>query len=116
MFDGFTRTRLKVNGVAINLVYGGSGPPVLLLHGYPQTHIEWHKMAPLLAERYTIVASDLRGYGDSDKPPTAAGDHSVYCKRSMAQDQAEVMTALGFDAFHLVGTRPRRAGRTPPGA
>ena len=103
MFDGFTRTRLTVNGVAIHLVYGGSGPPVLLLHGYPQTHVEWHKLAPLLAERHTVVAPDLRGYGDSDKPPAAAGDHSVYCKRSTAMDQVEVMTALGFDAFHLVG-------------
>ena len=103
MFDGFTRTRLTVNGVGIHVVHGGSGPPVLLLHGYPQTHVEWHKLAPLLAERYTVVTPDLRGYGDSDKPLAATADHNVYCKRSMAQDQAEVMTALGFDAFHLVG-------------
>ena len=103
MFDGFTRTRLEVNGVGIHTVYGGSGPPVLLLHGYPQTHVEWHKVAPLMGGTYTLVVPDLRGYGDSDKPVAAPGDHSVYCKRSMAQDQVEVMTALGFEAFHLVG-------------
>ena len=103
MFEGFARDRLAGNGVAIHVVHGGSGPPVLLLHGYPQTHVEWHKVAPTLAERYTVVAPDLRGYGDSGKPTAAAGDHSVYCKRSMARDQAEVMTALGFDTFHVVG-------------
>ena len=81
MFDSFTRTRLTVNGVGIHVSHGGSGPPVLLLHGYPQTHAEWHKVVPLLAERHTVVAPDLRGYGDSDKPPAAAGDHRVYCKR-----------------------------------
>ncbi len=103
MFEGFTHTRVKANGVSINLVHGGSGPPLLLLHGYPQTHVEWHKVAPRLAERYSVVAPDLRGYGDSDKPPAAADDFSVYCKRTTAEDQVQVMAALGFDAFHLVG-------------
>ena len=103
MFEGFTHTRVKANGVSINLVHGGSGPPLLLLHGYPQTHVEWHKVAPRLAERYSVVAPDLRGYGDSDKPPAATDDFSVYCKRTTAEDQVQVMAALGFDAFHLVG-------------
>ena len=82
MFDNFTKTRIKANGVSINLVHGGVGPPLLLLHGYPQTHVEWHKMAPKLAEHYTVVAPDLRGYGDSEKPPALEGDLSVYCKRT----------------------------------
>lgn len=103
MFNDFTKTRIKANGVSIKLVYGGSGPPVLLLHGYPQTHVEWHKIAPGLSEHYTVVAPDLRGYGDSEKPPAAEGDFSVYCKRTLAQDQVEVMDALGFDSFHVVG-------------
>jgi haloacetate dehalogenase len=76
---------------------------VLLLHGYPQTHVEWHKIAPRLAEHYTVVAPDLRGYGDSEKPPAAEGDLSVYSKRTLAQDQVEVMAALGFESFHVVG-------------
>ena len=103
MFEGFTNSRIKANGVAINLVYGGRGPPLLLLHGYPQTHVEWHKVAPRLAQHYTVVAPDLRGYGDSDKPAAAKGDLGAYCKRTMALDQVEVMAALGFDDFHVVG-------------
>ena len=103
MFEGFTKTQITANGLAINLVHGGVGPPLLLLHGYPQTHVEWHKIAPKLAEYYTVVAPDLRGYGDSEKPPAAPGDLSVYCKRTVALDQVEVMAQLGFDAFHIVG-------------
>ena len=103
MFDNFTKTRIKANGVSINLVHGGVGPPLLLLHGYPQTHVEWHKIAPKLSEHYTVVAPDLRGYGDSEKPPAPEGDLSVYCKRTTAQDQVEVMTELGFESFHVVG-------------
>ena len=103
MFDNFTKIRIKANGVSINLVHGGVGPPLLLLHGYPQTHVEWHKIAPELAEHYTVVAPDLRGYGDSEKPPAPEGDLSVYCKRTTARDQVEVMEALGFQAFHVVG-------------
>ncbi len=103
MFDNFTKTRIKVNGVSINLVHGGAGPPLLLLHGYPQTHVEWHKIAPKLADHYTVVAPDLRGYGDSEKPPAPEGDLSIYCKRTTAQDQVEVMEKLGFESFHVVG-------------
>jgi haloacetate dehalogenase len=103
MFDGFTKARITVNGISINLVHGGGGPPLLLLHGYPQTHVEWHKVAPRLAAHYTVVAPDLRGYGDSDKPAAPNGDLSVYCKRTTAQDAVEVMAKLGFDSFHVVG-------------
>ena len=103
MFEGFKKTQIRANGVLINLVHGGSGPPLLLLHGYPQTHVEWHRMAPRLAQDHTVVAPDLRGYGDSEKPRAEPGDLSVYCKRTTAQDQVDLMTSLGFDAFHLVG-------------
>ena len=103
MFDNFKKTRIKANGVSINLVHGGVGPPLLLLHGYPQTHVEWHKIAPKLAEHYTVVAPDLRGYGDSEKPPASKGDLSVYCKRTTAQDQIDAMAGLGFESFHVVG-------------
>ena len=103
MFDNFTKTQITANGVSINLVHGGIGPPLLLLHGYPQTHVEWHKIAPKLADHYTVVAPDLRGYGDSEKPSAPEGDLSVYCKRTTAQDQVEVMAELGFESFHVVG-------------
>ena len=86
----------------MNLVVGGSGPPVLLLHGYPQTHHMWHLVAPVLADRHTVVAADLRGYGDSSKPESGPG-HAGYSKRAMAQDQVEAMAALGFDSFAVVG-------------
>ena len=102
MFEGFKRTSIETTGVEINLVHGGSGPAVLLLHGYPQTHVMWHKVAPALAERFTVVAPDLRGYGDSGKP-ASNGDHHVYCKRTTANDQVEVMSALGLERFHVVG-------------
>ncbi len=102
MFEGFERRRIDVGEVTINAVIGGSGPPLLLLHGYPQTHVMWRKIAPALARRFTVVASDLRGYGDSDKP---AGDaaHEAYSKRRMARDQVEVMTTLGFERFSVAG-------------
>jgi haloacetate dehalogenase len=103
MFEGFKKMEIKANGVLINLVHGGSGEPLLLLHGYPQTHVMWHKVAPSLAEHHTVVAPDLRGYGDSEKPPSPDGDLSVYCKRTTAQDQVEVMAELGFDSFHVIG-------------
>jgi haloacetate dehalogenase len=86
----------------INVVSGGQGPPLLLLHGYPQSHAEWHKVAPLLARDFTVVAADLRGYGDSSKPEGGA-DHSGYSKRAMAQDQVEVMRYFGFEKFAVVG-------------
>lgn len=101
MFEGFAQLRLKANGEEINLVRGGSGPPLLLLHGHPQTHVIWHKVAAALARHFTVVATDLRGYGDSGKPP-GLPDHSNYSKRVMAQDQVEVMQALGFPRFRVL--------------
>jgi haloacetate dehalogenase len=92
---------IKTSGATIHAVVGGSGPPVILLHGYPQTHVMWHKIAPRLAERFTVVAADLRGYGDSSKPPDGP-NHAGYSKRAMAQDQVEVMTHLGFQKFAVV--------------
>ena len=102
MFEGFARARLKTSGAEIALVHGGKGPALLLLHGYPETHAMWHKVAPRLAERFTVVCADLRGYGDSSKPPTTP-DHAPYSKRAMARDMAEAMTALGHRRFHLAG-------------
>jgi len=102
LFPGFARRRIRTSGATINLVAGGMGPAVLMLHGYPETHVMWHKVAPQLARRYTVVCPDLRGYGDSSKPK-GLPDHSNYSKRAMALDMAEVMTRLGFDRFHVVG-------------
>ncbi len=102
MLDNFQPLRLAVNGVTIHLRHGGNGPPLLLLHGFPQTHVIWHKLADRLARHYTLVMPDLRGYGDSSKPP-GLPDHSNYSKRSMAQDMLEVMHALGFNSFLLCG-------------
>jgi haloacetate dehalogenase len=100
LFPGFATRRIATSGAEINLVTGGSGPPLLLLHGYPQTHAMWHRVAPGLAQRFTVVATDLRGYGDSAKP--AGGDrHVAYSKRAMAQDQVEVMAALGHSSFFV---------------
>jgi len=103
MFEGFESRRIEGEGCEINVRIGGSGDPVLMLHGYPQTHVEWHKVAPVIAEHYTVVCPDLRGYGDSDKPPSSDDDLSTYCKRTTANDQIAVMRRLGFDRFHLVG-------------
>ena len=102
MFPGFETQQLAVNGTSIHVVHGGkrNGTPLLLLHGHPQTHVIWHHIAPQLAERFYVVAADLRGYGDSAKPP-GLSDHSNYSKRVMAQDQVEVMRALGFERFLL---------------
>jgi haloacetate dehalogenase len=102
MFEGFERRLVETSSVAINLVRGGEGPPVLLLHGYPQTLAMWHRVAPPLATEFTVVAADLRGYGDSAKP-TGGPDHAAYSFRAMAQDQVEAMAALGFDRFAVVG-------------
>jgi len=102
LFPGFKKRRIRTSGAVINLVTGGDGPPLLLLHGYPQTHAMWHEIAPDLARDYTVVCPDLRGYGDSSKPK-GLPDHSNYSKRAMARDMAEVMTALGHRRFHLVG-------------
>lgn len=102
LFPGFTVRRVATRGADIACVIGGSGPPLLLLHGYPQTHVMWHKIAPALAERFTVVCSDLRGYGDSSKPDGGTG-HVNYSKRAMAADQVELMGALGFHRFRLAG-------------
>jgi haloacetate dehalogenase len=102
MFDGFTRQQIETREATINLVRGGSGYPILLLHGYPQTHVCWHRVAPILAGRFTIVCPDLRGCGDSSKPPSNP-EHPAYSKRVMAQDQVEVMQSLGFSEFAVVG-------------
>jgi haloacetate dehalogenase len=102
LLPGFSCVELTVNGTTINAERGGSGPPVLLLHGYPQTHSMWHRVAPMLAERFTVVCPDLRGYGDSGKPHSD-GTHDPYSKRVMALDQLELMRALGFERFALVG-------------
>jgi haloacetate dehalogenase len=101
-FPDFKNRKIRTSGATINVTYGGRGTPVLLLHGYPETHAMWHKVAPQLARDYTVVCPDLRGYGDSSKPK-GLPDHSNYSKRAMALDMAEVMTALGHGSFHLVG-------------
>ncbi len=100
MLENFRHSQLPVNGITINLRHGGKGPPLLLLHGFPQTHVIWHKIADRLAERFTLVMPDLRGYGDSSRPPGDA-DHANYSKRVMAQDMVELMRALGFPSFQV---------------
>lgn len=102
MFEEFERHRVQTRGAGINLVRGGGGPPLLCLHGYPQCHVIWHKVAPRLAEDFTVVAPDLRGYGDSDKPDSDP-EHATYSKRATALDQVEVMEQLGFTEFFVAG-------------
>jgi haloacetate dehalogenase len=102
MFDGFERVRVDTGEATINAVRGGTGPPVLLLHGFPQTSAMWHQVAPALARRYAVVAADLRGYGDSSRPPSG-GDHAGYSFRTMAADQVALMRSLGHERFAVVG-------------
>jgi haloacetate dehalogenase len=102
MFDQFLSRDVDLHNVRIHCRMGGSGPPLLLLHGCPQTHVMWHKVAPALAKHFTVVASDLRGYGDSSKPRGRV-DHANYSFRAMAADQLEVMSNLGFESFSAVG-------------
>jgi haloacetate dehalogenase len=102
MLQGFAQTRIDTGDAVINVRYAGDGPPVLLLHGIPETHLMWHRVAPLLARDFTVVVTDLRGYGDSSKPPSTP-NHEAYSKRAMARDQLEVMRQLGFDHFFLAG-------------
>jgi len=102
MFAGFVQDKMETKGAVINFRRAGSGPPVLLLHGYPETHAMWHRVAPELARRFTVVAADLRGYGDSSKPPSDP-EHVAYAKRTMAADMVELMRKLGFPRFAVVG-------------
>ena len=102
LIEGFEARDFDAGGVTIHYAVGGSGPPLLLLHGYPQTHAMWWKLAPRLAGRFTVVAADLRGYGDSSKPAGLA-DHSNYSKRALAADQVSLMKHLGFARFALCG-------------
>jgi haloacetate dehalogenase len=102
MFEGFTLHHVDAGEATIRARIGGSGPPLLLLHGNPQTHVMWHKIAPQLAEDFTVVAADLRGYGESSKPATTP-DHAPYSKRAMARDQVALMRYFGFERFAVVG-------------
>ncbi|MGA3306025.1 MAG: alpha/beta hydrolase [Stellaceae bacterium] len=109
MFEGFARKSIPIGEITINCVVGGDGPPLLLLHGFPQNLAEWARVAPLLAKRFTVVCADLRGYGDSFKPKCLP-DKSNYAFRAMAADQVALMDRLGFTRFHVVGHD--RGGRT----
>ncbi|MGD0050933.1 MAG: alpha/beta hydrolase [Vulcanimicrobiaceae bacterium] len=102
MFDGFVLERIDTGEAQLRVRHGGVGPPLLLLHGHPQTHVMWHRVAPDLAREFTVVAMDLRGYGESSKPPTT-DDHEPYSKRAMARDAVAVMRHLGFERFAVAG-------------
>ena len=102
MFEGFDLSMIDTGKAVIRVRQGGNGPPLLLLHGHPQTHFMWHKIAPRLAQDFTVIATDLRGYGQSSKPPTTP-DHMPYSKRVMAQDQIAVMRHFGFEHFFVAG-------------
>ncbi len=102
MFENFEQASFKTAGADINLVKSGNGPALLLLHGYPQTHVMWHKIAPRLAGEFTVVVPDLRGYGDSSQPE-GGPEHANYSKRAMAQDMVEVMASFGYDNFMVAG-------------
>lgn len=102
MFPDFTAENVVVNGTAISVWRGGVGSPLLLLHGYPQSHVMWHRVAPTLARDFTVICPDLRGYGDSDTPP-GGRDHAAYAKRTMAEDQLAVMRQAGFERFAVAG-------------
>ena len=102
LFSGFSKGIANAGSIQIPYVMAGSGPPLLLLHGHPQTHVIWHKIAPVLAQSFTVIASDLRGYGDASKP-AGFPNHSNYSKREMARDQVALMQELGFERFSLVG-------------
>ena len=102
MLKNFISKKIKTTDALINTKIGGTGPPILLMHGYPQTHLMWHQIAPKLSKEFTVIVTDLRGYGDSSKPETD-NSHIVYSKKRMALDQVEVMKALGFKKFYAVG-------------
>jgi haloacetate dehalogenase len=102
MFEGFTLERVQLGDITLRVRHGGDGPPVVLLHGHPRTHTTWHAVAPRLAAQHTVVCPDLRGYGQSSKPPTTP-DHAPYSKRAMAADCVELMRALGHERFAVAG-------------
>jgi haloacetate dehalogenase len=102
LFDGFEVTDVATPRGSVRARVGGSGPPLLLLHGYPQTHLMWHAVAPRLAEHFRVVAADLPGYGDSFRPPVSA-DHTPHSKRALAGDLVAAMAALGHPAFRVAG-------------
>jgi haloacetate dehalogenase len=102
MFDGFAAATVDTGDASIFIRSGGAGPPLLLLHGFPETHVMWHRVAPLLAARFTVICADLRGYGASSKPASRP-DHSPYAKRAMAGDMVRMMQAQGFERFGVVG-------------
>jgi len=102
LLQGFEQGTIETSGATINYVAAGVGEPILLLHGYPETHVCWHRVAPELAKRYRVVCADLRGYGGSSKPE-GLPDHSNYSKRAMGLDMVELMRTLGHHSFHLVG-------------
>lgn len=102
MFEGFESLTIDTGEAQIFVRYGGSGPPLLLLHGHPQTHVMWHKLAPRLMRDFTVVTPDLRGYGDSSKPPTTP-NHEPYSKRAVARDHIAVMQHFGFEHFYVAG-------------
>ena len=119
MFEGFTRTEIATGGARIHLRHGGDGPPLLLLHGNPMTHVAWHKIANRLAEHFHVVAADLRGYGDSVGPDDAGPNSINYSFRAMAQDQVEIMEKLGYREFFPPGMTaapapPRACASTTP--
>ncbi|MCB1885039.1 MAG: alpha/beta hydrolase [Geminicoccaceae bacterium] len=102
MFEGFDESFVDVGEVTLRVRRGGEGPPLLLLHGHPQTHVMWHRVAPELAKCFTVVCPDLRGYGDSSKPK-GGGDHVAYAKRTMAGDFVRLMAGFGYDRFMVAG-------------
>ena len=102
MFEGFTLSMIELEDVALRVRHGGSGPPLLLLHGHPETHAMWHKVAPRLAAEFTVVAPDLRGYGGSSKPPTTP-DHAPYSMRTKARDMVALMRVFGCERFFVAG-------------
>lgn len=102
LMAGFRRERVRTAGAEINVAIGGNGPPLLLLHGNPLTHVSWHRVAPTLAKTYTVVAPDLRGYGDSSKPD-GGEDHAAYSFRAMGEDNFELMEHFGFERFAVAG-------------
>ena len=102
MFDGFALERIDTGEAVLRVRHGGAGPPLLLLHGHPRTHTTWHRVAPLLAPDHTVVCPDLRGYGESSKPPTTR-DHEPYSKRAMARDMVALMRSLGYESFAVAG-------------